>query len=234
MVKKIKITENGPYEVSPDIPLVQSVIVIDDRGTSMSWKTGKKYPGQTEPYHLCRCGRSENKPYCDGSHEKEMGIMKKKFDGTEVATHESDELNTHVYEGPELTLIDEESLCASMRFCDRGPRVWNAVMQSDKDYLKQMAIEESCDCAAGRLTVVDKEGNVYEPKLDQEIGLVQDTAEKCRGPLWVKGGILVEGADGKPYKIRNRMTLCRCGESENMPFCDTSHRSSENMRGFDE
>jgi len=29
--------------------------------------------------------------------------------------------------------------------------------------------------------------------------------------------------DGKPYRIRNRLTLCRCGRSENMPFCDGSH-----------
>ncbi|WNY28766.1 hypothetical protein MmiEs2_09690 [Methanimicrococcus stummii] len=234
MEKKIKIIKNGPYEVSPDIPLVQSIIEIDGEGTSMRWKNGKEYPKQNEPYHLCRCGRSENKPYCDGSHEKETGAYRKKFDGTEVATHDSDKLNTRIYEGPELTLIDEESLCASLRFCDRGPRVWNAVLHSDEDYLKQMAIEESCDCAAGRLTVVDKEGNVYEPKLDQEIGLVQDTAANCRGPLWVKGGIPVEGSDGRQYKIRNRMTLCRCGQSKNMPFCDTSHRRSENMYGFDE
>lgn len=233
MTKKIKIIKNGPYEVSPEIPLVQSVIVVDDEGTSTSWKTGKKYPDQTEPYYLCRCGRSENKPYCDGSHEKPTGLMGKTFDGTEKATHDSDKKNTLVYEGPELTLIDEESLCASMRFCDRGPQIWNAVMHSDKDYLKQMAIEESCDCAAGRLTVIDKEGKVYEPELDQEIGLVQDTALQIKGPLWVKGGIPVEGADGKQYKIRNRMTLCRCGESKNMPFCDTSHRRSKNMHGLD-
>ncbi|MDR0767949.1 MAG: CDGSH iron-sulfur domain-containing protein [Methanosarcinales archaeon] len=234
MVKKIKITENGPYEVSPDIPLVQSIIVIDEQGTSLSWRTGKKYPEQAKPYHLCRCGRSENKPYCDGSHAKAAGPMAKKFDGTEVAAHDRDELNTRIYEGPELTLIDEENLCASLRFCDRAPRIWNAVQHSDKEGWKQIAIEESCDCASGRLTVIDKEGNAYEPKLDQEIGLVQDTAAECRGPLWVKGGITVEGADGRQYKIRNRMTLCRCGESKNMPFCDASHRVSRNMRGLDE
>lgn len=233
MEKKIKIIKNGPYEVSPDIPLVQSIIVTDDDNISTSWKTGKKYPSQPEPYHLCRCGRSEKKPFCDGSHSKPKGMMNKTFDGTETATHGTDEENVRVYEGPELTLIDEESLCASMRFCDRGPRVWNAVMSSDKEDLKQMAIEESCDCAAGRLTVVDREGNAYEPELEQEIGLVQDTALGIKGPLWVKGGIPVEGADGQPYKIRNRMTLCRCGESRNMPFCDTSHRRSKNMIGFD-
>ncbi|MHB8164175.1 MAG: CDGSH iron-sulfur domain-containing protein [Methanoregula sp.] len=30
-------------------------------------------------------------------------------------------------------------------------------------------------------------------------------------------------ADGKPYTVRNRVTLCRCGKSGNKPFCDGSH-----------
>ena len=30
-------------------------------------------------------------------------------------------------------------------------------------------------------------------------------------------------ADGKTYEIRNRMTLCRCGRSDNKPFCNGSH-----------
>ena len=42
------------------------------------------------------------------------------------------------------------------------------------------------------------------------------------GPLWVRGGIPVMSADGKPYAIRNRVTLCRCGKSGNKPFCDGS------------
>ena len=45
------------------------------------------------------------------------------------------------------------------------------------------------------------------------------------GPIWVKGGIRIEGADGKSYEIRNRVTLCRCGQSSNKPFCDGTHAS---------
>ena len=41
--------------------------------------------------------------------------------------------------------------------------------------------------------------------------------------LVIRGGIQVEGSDGFLYKRRNRVTLCRCGESEIMPFCDSSH-----------
>jgi len=31
--------------------------------------------------------------------------------------------------------------------------------------------------------------------------------------------------DGFDYEVRNRMTLCRCGESQNKPFCDGTHAS---------
>ncbi|MFZ2073841.1 MAG: CDGSH iron-sulfur domain-containing protein [Methanoregula sp.] len=39
----------------------------------------------------------------------------------------------------------------------------------------------------------------------------------------MRGGIPVVSADRKPYHIRNRLTLCRCGKSQNKPFCDGSH-----------
>jgi len=95
------------------------------------------------------------------------------------------------------------------------------------------AIEESCACPGGRLTVV-KDGKPIDPALPQEIGLIQDSLKNCRGPLWVKGGITIEGADGKVYEKRNRVTLCRCGESTNMPFCDISHLACPHMHGKDE
>jgi CDGSH-type Zn-finger protein len=39
----------------------------------------------------------------------------------------------------------------------------------------------------------------------------------------VRGEIPIQSADGKIYRIRNRVTLCRCGKSLNKPFCDSSH-----------
>jgi CDGSH-type Zn-finger protein len=39
----------------------------------------------------------------------------------------------------------------------------------------------------------------------------------------VRGGIRIQAPDGFVYEVRNRVTLCRCGESKNMPFCDGTH-----------
>ena len=43
------------------------------------------------------------------------------------------------------------------------------------------------------------------------------------GPIYVRGGIPIASLDGTPYEVRNRVALCRCGASQNKPFCDGSH-----------
>ena len=55
--------------------------------------------------------------------------------------------------------------------------------------------------------------------------MVEDPALGCSGPLWVRGGVRIESENGAPYEARNRVTLCRCGESVNKPFCNGSHAS---------
>jgi hypothetical protein len=86
-------------------------------------------------------------------------------------------------------------------------------------------------CPSGRLIAIDKEtGNPVEPELPQSIGVVEDTAEKCSGPLWVRGGISLVGSDGQAYEVRNRVTLCRCGRSDNKPFCNGSHSADPKFR----
>jgi CDGSH-type Zn-finger protein len=64
---KIRVRKNGPYLVSGEIPLTKQIIGIDAAGDSYKWSEGKKYPSK-DNYALCRCGKSSNKPFCDGSH----------------------------------------------------------------------------------------------------------------------------------------------------------------------
>jgi CDGSH-type Zn-finger protein len=214
---KIKVTKNGPYLVSGKIPLQKQVIIADSEGTATAWQPSTKYPPQ-EKYSLCRCGHSKNKPFCDGTHVK-VG-----FDGTETASEEVYLNHPKDIDGPTLKLADTEELCASARFCHKAGGIWNLVPASDDPEKKRIAIEETCDCPSGRLVIMDKQnGKVVEPKLAKSIVLIEDPAMGVSGPVWVRGGVPVESADGKTYHMRNRLTLCRCGKSKNKPFCDSSH-----------
>jgi CDGSH-type Zn-finger protein len=49
---------------------------------------------------------------------------------------------------------------------------------------------------------------------------------KENGPIIVTGEVSVVGADGAEVKEIENVALCRCGHSENKPFCDGSHVAS--------
>ncbi len=214
----IKIIKNGPYVVSGALPLGKEIIASDKNGDSVGYKNGQEYDCPEE-YALCRCGASKNKPFCDGSHEKVF------FDGTETASKKDHSQQCEKITGPSLKLDDLPKLCALARFChDQQSDVWNNTEQSDDLKAKNEAIRQACLCPSGRLVVRDKNSdNAIEPKLKQEIGLIEDPQKNVSGPVWIKGGIAIESADGQKYEMRNRVTLCRCGKSRNKPFCDGSH-----------
>jgi hypothetical protein len=80
------------------------------------------------------------------------------------------------------------------------------------------------NCASGRLVArAQSTHEDVEPHLQVSIGLVEDPAQGCSGPLWLRGRIPVTASDGFQYEVRNRVTLCRCGQSKNKPFCDGTH-----------
>ncbi len=214
---RIVVTKDGPYVVQGIVPLAVQTIGTDAEGGSETWVEGKAYPVQ-EKCALCRCGHSKSKPFCDGTHAK-IG-----FDGTETASHQSFLEQADIIDGPEFELMDAGALCAYARFCDPNGKVWNQVARTDDAGTRKNFIRQVGDCPSGRLVVRDKKtGKTLEPELPVSIGLVEDPQEECSGPIWLRGGIPVVAADGFEYEVRNRVTLCRCGESKNKPFCDGTH-----------
>jgi CDGSH-type Zn-finger protein len=214
---KIEVTKDGPYLVSGGLSLSEQHIVVNAGGESLEYKEGRKFPKQ-EQYALCRCGHSSNKPFCDGTHAKV------RFDGTETAGREPYLTQVETIEGPTVTLTDAEGLCAYARFCDPKGRIWNLVAQTDNAEARRVVEHEAGHCPAGRLVAWDrKTGKAIEPKFEPSLGLIEDTAMKVSGPIWVRGGVPVVSADGETYEVRNRLTLCRCGRSSNKPFCNGAH-----------
>jgi CDGSH-type Zn-finger protein len=214
---RIAIIENGPYVVTGNVPLAKESAVRDKKGIPVEWEILERYPDQ-EDYDLCRCGASRNKPYCDGSHHGT------EFDGTETASRVPFSEVAERYEGVDFDLLDYKELCAGAQFCHRAGGIWEMVETAKDSKARQMAAEIAGQCPTGRLVVCDKSsGKPIEPLFEKSITVLEDPWRDCSGPLWVKGGIPIESADGSEYEVRNRATLCRCGESKNKPFCDGTH-----------
>jgi CDGSH-type Zn-finger protein len=213
---RISVTTDGPYEVEGHVPLRRRTIVANAAGDSVEWADGEVVEA-SDSYRLCRCGHSKTKPFCDDSH---LSIG---FDGTEVASHQPYAELATTQRGPRLVLTDAHSYCSSARFCDPGEGM-EALIATDSADAAEEAIRRGLRCPSGRLVVHSATtGEAYEPELEPSIGLIEDPEMGCSGGLWVRGGIPVVGADGQPYEVRNRVTLCRCGNSENKPFCDGTH-----------
>lgn len=214
---QVTVAKDGPYLVTGGIPLAKQTIGADSQGNSEKWVEGKHYPTQ-ETYALCRCGHSNNKPFCDGTHAKI------KFHGHETASHAPFAEQAQILDGPAMQLADAEKLCAFARFCDPNGQVWAQVERTDDPRIREMFVHQVNECPSGRLVAIDKAtGQAIEPRLPISIGIVEDPAQQCSGPLWLRGGIPVIAADGFHYEVRNRVTLCRCGGSRNKPFCDGTH-----------
>jgi len=97
---------------------------------------------------LCRCGASENKPFCDGSHER-------------------------------------------VGFSDRGG-------------LGNVSMAPVADETDGEL--------VLTPMKD--------------GPVLFQGALAITGSTGDGPQSHSKGALCRCGASQNKPYCDGSHRTA--------
>jgi len=74
-------------------------------------------------------------------------------------------------------------------------------------------------CPTGALHFERLDGGPQEPIPD-----APTISERPNGPLFVHGQVRIMGADGRLIREATRIALCRCGHSENKPFCDLSHR----------
>ena len=213
---QITILENGPYLVSGNVPIEIAEITTDEAGESLAWRDLRAIEASAR-YALCRCGRSANKPFCDGTHATIA------FDGTETASRAPYAEQAKTIDGPTMVLQDAPDLCSYARFCDRAGTVWGLIEKSDEPGARDLIVAETTNCPSGRLTARDRGGAAIEPDFPASIVVTEDPAKGTGGPLWVRGGIPLRSHDGRDYETRNRVTLCRCGASKNKPFCDGSH-----------
>lgn len=209
----ITVRPNGPYLVRGGIPLVRKSQVMSEYGEPLAWQNDG--PVETpQVYRLCRCGQSNSKPFCDGSHTM-LG-----FEGAEEADTGTYDQRKKVFEGDNIEVRDDHSLCMHAGFCGtRLTNVWKMLKESNDREVRDEIIAMVQRCPSGTLVhALSAEAESVEPDLPKEIVVVPE------GPLWVTGGIPIQRRDGQPLEVRNRVTLCRCGASSKKPLCDGTHK----------
>lgn len=119
----------------------------------------------------------------------------------------------------------DSTRCIHTGICLRGlPSVfnleaspWLALDGADADEVA--SIVERCPSGALRYERLD---GAEDEVADSPTTIVP----RPNGPLMVRGSVRVETARGELFGDECRMTLCRCGNSKNQPFCDLSHRGT--------
>lgn len=221
----IQVQKDGPYVIHGAPKLLQVFIEQNETGNSGQYTAGKAFQSE-ETMYLCRCGHSKNAPFCDGSHVKAGENLTEAFNFTPLLE------NSTEIDGPTQILTDNQDYCAFARFCDNGQRVWGEVQLEGQQHEKLTEFMVN-SCPGGRLLVWDAETKQAIENVE-EAGIypIEDPAMACSGPLMVRGGVRVESSNGESYEIRNRQALCRCGKSENKPFCNGAHASVKYKDGI--
>ena len=203
MGKRVVIAKDGPYLVFGDVPLVSKTQVVSEYGEPLTWqKTGTlaRAPGE---YHLCRCGQSCNKPFCDDSHRAAH------FDGTESADEGLSADREMIFRGGTRIVVKKDpELCMDSGFCGmRETGMGGFVAATADTKVRSLVIAMVERCPSGALTYrIEAAGPDIEPDLPQQIA---DTTEitsdgPIAGPLWVTGCVPVQRADGEPFDAQPR------------------------------
>lgn len=90
------------------------------------------------------------------------------------------------------------------------------------DKVDAKRVLEVCErCPSGALSVHDDAGiSPEQAPPGNRVQVVND------GPLYVHGDLELDGFGQDMPGTRYRVALCRCGKSQNKPFCDNSHREA--------
>jgi CDGSH-type Zn-finger protein/truncated hemoglobin YjbI len=204
----IMTAKNGPY-------LVTNVTVLrTPLGTELP------VPPQLA---LCRCGASATKPFCDGSHATSG------FTDGKDPNRVPDQRDT--YPGEQITIFDNRGICQHSGLCsDRLPTAFRTdaepFVAPSGGRLDEL-VRAVRDCPSGALSLAfdgeeARDLADWHGTRERAIEVTQDGCYRVTGgiPLTDAAGADVPRAAGSS---REHYALCRCGQSQNKPFCSGMH-----------
>ena len=195
-------------------PLLNGPLLVK----GLSTISGQQGPVETETsMALCRCGASNNKPYCDGSHNA--------IDFSSTCEADAAANKRVSYKGEKVTILDNRSICAHAGICTDELasvfRLHETPFIEPDGATAEAVIEVIRKCPSGALSYSLDESEPANEKGDCAIFIVPN------GPYVISGEVDITDTPRAEGYSKSQATLCRCGASKNKPFCDGSHWSIE-------
>jgi uncharacterized Fe-S cluster protein YjdI len=127
------------------------------------------------------------------------------------------------YRNERIVVRWEPRLCIHAGVCvrglpevfDPGARPWVAIDGATADRIAAVV----AGCPTGALHAERLDGGLAEP-----VEPTPTIRVRPNGPLFVTGSVRLLDERGELIREDTRLALCRCGHSDNKPFCDGSHR----------
>lgn len=203
---KITPAENGPLIVE-NPPNLKGAVAADLSGKPK--------------VALCRCGASSNKPFCDGAHAKAG------FDSAPDHTRLRNTAKDYSgkVEGVALTISYTPVLCTHAAQCqaraaavfDQKASPW--IQPEHGTVAAILDVIAACPSGALRVSVGEQ---TPQHMTTGDVGITVE----ANGPYHVTNVALAAEFNGADAS-RAKYSLCRCGLSNNKPFCDGSHHDAK-------
>ena len=214
---KIIPLSNGPYYLINDMEPKVVENLQNSKGQSLSAIRGVS---------LCRCGASNSKPFCDGTHSKIGFSSENKTINDNHDDIVKDKRKNYVGKG--IIIHDNRKICSHAAECVNN--LSSVFKLNARPWINPNAAETAEEiintirkCPSGALSY-SVDGIEYR---DQNERKPMITVSKG-GPYLVTGGIDLIGDNSNIQwaegSSKEHYTLCRCGASNNKPFCDGMHR----------
>jgi len=204
----LQVAVDGPYLVT-NVPALIDPLGIETRPAPQ--------------LALCRCGESAIKPHCDGS------CVTAGFSGAKDPKRVPDQLDSYL--GQQVTIFDNRGICQHSGLCtDRLATVFRTNAEpfvAPSGGRMDEIIRAVRDCPSGALgyAIDGVEARAQADWNDTRPPAITVTKD---GPYRITGGITITEADGLPTPRAQgaspeHCALCRCGHSQNKPFCSGMH-----------
>jgi uncharacterized Fe-S cluster protein YjdI len=131
------------------------------------------------------------------------------------------------YSNGEVTIVWKPTVCIHSAKCVQGlPDVFKP---RDKPWIQlensntEAIIKTVKTCPSGALSFyMNTKGKTDEVSNKTAANTTVEVLDN--GPLMVYGPLSVKHSDGREEQKDRNTAFCRCGKSDNKPFCDGSHR----------